>query len=611
MYDKIAVVTSRTYVQLMVLAITVAAIFYPTVHAEVSLIDDADMLNWLHSLPDFSGLRQVLFPGGTQGGYYRPLIGISYLADRFLFNADPIVMHLEGVLFHLINVFLVYYLTRECLQLDRKKQDGYFPFAAALLFGLHPITTESVNWISGRTDIMMGNCVLTGSILLIRFKRTGRIGYLATALVAVLVGALAKETAFACLAGVGLVLLARDGVTPVNSTEPGTGRPVNHLIDFLLCYSLAFLAALLLGNYWLVLACCVGYWCLTIYRRATTNSGVIRSALKPFLFTIMVGVVSVVLFLVLRRLAFTTDAGKIGNTVRLMFADLNYSISLFIGAFGFYVQKFIFPWPLNFFILEIDPLYDFAGIAVLLLMIRLLAGTTLNSAIFIMGAGMIIPVLPLVFGTIAWTSYAERYIYLPSAFWSVSLVLIAAKLIGTSAVMSRFLRYGTTVAFALILMVYAFTTWQRNVVWQKNVTLLQDTVEQSPKAKPLRDFYMAALFNAGRYDEALQQHTSGLSLHSLTYDPVPDLLAAKIQQSRKRYRKAFELYEKANARTGYASVQSLNSMIDFLEIAGRESASELPRAEAEHKVVRYRQLLDQRRNSPTPVQNERQRSSGT
>lgn len=49
-----------------------------------------------------------------------------------------------------------------------------------------------------------------------------------------------------------------------------------------------------------------------------------------------------------------------------MAGDPNYSVSVFLGAVGFYVKKFFLPLPLNLFIVEVDPLYDFIGIGVLL-----------------------------------------------------------------------------------------------------------------------------------------------------------------------------------------------------------------------------------------------------
>lgn len=591
--NKVSYINSSLYFKLLFLTAAVLIVFYPTIHAEVSLIDDMDMLNWLHhSESDITRLRQILIPGGAHGGYYRPLIGISFLFDKVFFSADPVIMHLEGILFHLINVVLVFFLTRECLSLLGKKQDGMPPFFAALLFGLHPITTESVNWISGRTDIMMGNFVLFGAILFIRYRRVDQIRYLFPALFALLLGVLAKEAAIGFLAGGVLICILQK---PDCSWNLGTAVPHaagSSAIDFLIFYSVAFLSALFLGNNWVVLLCFAGYWLLVMYRQTSTKSMILRNHVKPVLIVVLVTSLSVVLLFLLRRMAFSSDAGKIGNTIRLMFMDLNYSISLFIGAMGFYVQKFVFPWPLNFFILEIDPLYDFVGIAVVLIMIRFLTKNTLSIALFFIGVGLVLPVLPFVFGTIAWTSYAERYIYLPSAFWSVALAVQVMKIMEMRSNINRpDLRLMITVFLITVATVFSITTWQRNVVWQKNVTLLQDTVDKSPRVKPLRDFYMAALFQAGRYEEAAEQYEIGKSLYSRIYDPAPDIMMGMIQQNMLKNNDAYLLYEKANENTHFKSETSLCAMLSFLEQSAKNSSLSLSSTEIHRQILLYRSRL--------------------
>jgi len=600
---------SRVLPQLLFLATVVIVVFYPTIHAEVSLIDDVDMLNWLQlQEPVGNKLHQILIPGAADGGYYRPLTGISFLIDKMLFGADPVIMHLEAVLFHLLNVFLVFFLTRECLALLQRHQDSFLPFIAALLFGVHPITTESVNWISGRTDIMMGNCVLLGAFLLIRYKRIGNFGYLLAAIFAVFAGVLVKEAAFGALAGGVLVyssIVADDCGREVGIvSRKWSSSPV---IDFMIFYGIAFLFALLTGGYWIVLLCFAGYWLLSMFRQNRTDIASLRKYIRYVLIVLAAASVSAALFFLLRRVAFTSDAGKIGNTIRLMCMDPNYSISLFIGAFGFYIQKFIFPWPLNFFILEINPLYDFAGIAVVLIMVRLLTIHTISSALFFVGAGLIVPVLPFVFGTIAWTSYAERYIYLPAAFWIVALVLQYAKLSGGGFRINH-----PVVKLLLMLLipagtiVFSVATWQRNIVWQQNVTLLRDTVDKSPKAKALRDFYMAALFYVGRYDEAAEQYEAGKMLYSRTYDPVPDIMMAMMLQRMKKNNEAYLLYQKANIKTGYKSEPTLNAMIRFLEVALGDPSFSIPRQEIKQQIQSYRLMISKTAVKPVPGQIQRQ-----
>ncbi len=81
-------------------------------------------------------------------GYYRPLTTLTYLIDYSLWRLDPFGFHLTNVVLHLAAVLLGGALLRRL---------GWSPTAAALaaaLFAVHPIHTENVTWISGRTDVL-------------------------------------------------------------------------------------------------------------------------------------------------------------------------------------------------------------------------------------------------------------------------------------------------------------------------------------------------------------------------------------------------------------------------------------------------------------------------
>lgn len=80
-------------------------------------------------------------------GYYRPLVTITYAADWALWENNPAGYHLTNILIHLICTFLVFFIFYRLA--NRTK---IVPTLAALLFAVHPIHTESVTWIAGRTD---------------------------------------------------------------------------------------------------------------------------------------------------------------------------------------------------------------------------------------------------------------------------------------------------------------------------------------------------------------------------------------------------------------------------------------------------------------------------
>ncbi len=104
-----------------------------------------------------SFISQPFWPGKTKENYYRPLIILSYALDWQLHKTNPLGYHLFNLGFHLANVLLFYLLFRR-----------RFPAAAPLataLFALHPVLTEAVAKISGRTDLMSSFFLLAGWLL--------------------------------------------------------------------------------------------------------------------------------------------------------------------------------------------------------------------------------------------------------------------------------------------------------------------------------------------------------------------------------------------------------------------------------------------------------------
>jgi protein O-mannosyl-transferase len=81
--------------------------------------------------------------------YYRPMMTLGYLICFKIFGAAPYGYHLANVLFHAAVVCMLYILTR------RMFQNRVLAFLAAALFALHPIHTESLNWVAAVTDLQV------------------------------------------------------------------------------------------------------------------------------------------------------------------------------------------------------------------------------------------------------------------------------------------------------------------------------------------------------------------------------------------------------------------------------------------------------------------------
>ena len=88
------------------------------------------------------------------GSYYRPLVMLSFAADRFLWGPWPAGYHLTNITCHAVVAWLLLNLARAV------GLGAGTALAAALIFAGHPAQTEAVTYISGRTDPLCAFFVL-------------------------------------------------------------------------------------------------------------------------------------------------------------------------------------------------------------------------------------------------------------------------------------------------------------------------------------------------------------------------------------------------------------------------------------------------------------------
>lgn len=102
-------------------------------------------------------------PKSFQVGNYHPLTMLS-LAIEYLFVKDsPWLYHLNNLILHSVNSYLVFYL------LKKLKQNFIISFATAVLFAIHPLHVESVAWAAERKDVLYTLFQLLALIYYIRF----------------------------------------------------------------------------------------------------------------------------------------------------------------------------------------------------------------------------------------------------------------------------------------------------------------------------------------------------------------------------------------------------------------------------------------------------------
>ncbi len=148
--------------------------------------------------PNLTTLAETLknlhgFGGVAPTEYFRPLFLTWIWFNKTFFDNSLVVLHAGVYLAYLATVVAVYLLGLELFNGEKKRTGA--ALIASLIFAVYPLHVEVVAWISAVPDAAMTLFFLVSLISYIRFRRTGRIYWLATTTVLYLVAILFKETA--------------------------------------------------------------------------------------------------------------------------------------------------------------------------------------------------------------------------------------------------------------------------------------------------------------------------------------------------------------------------------------------------------------------------------
>lgn len=423
----------------LLLIFVTLGIYYPTIFAGANSLDDLQMINAYINIDNID-LKSFFLPGSS-GYYYRPILGLSFLIDRFAWGMHESIMHLENILFHTINTLLVYFIAVKAAR-TYAIDSILLPFCAALLFALHPINTESVNWISGRTDLLVGIFLLFSILLLLNARQNENLTLTAAASVSFLFACFAKEVAVCALPGLlAIIVFHNQDESLLTSLRKKWGCAAM-LIATAAIYFLFRIAALSRGD--------------------TGMKAVTAAVNEP--------------------------AFQLFDTIRVV-----------LKVSGFYLKKLFIPWPLNFAIVRISDYYVIGGLLLVFLVIYMLYKRDMISAFLLSSVCVTAPALLIALARMAWTPLAERYLYASSATFAIAMSLSVYRYLHLKKLIdSKMMHLVVVLLFSLC----AYTTVNRNIVWQSNLTLFKDTLNKSP------DFYLAknelayALQQLGREKES-------------------------------------------------------------------------------------------------------------
>jgi len=417
-------------------------------HQSVISMDDGRLMMYLseHKLK-----ISDIFRPGWQGKYYRPFVDLSFYVDQKIWNDIPAGFRLTNLLLHAFNSILLFLTVRTLLK-DERWSSGA-AFFSAILFAIHPAAVESVAWISGRTDPLATLFSLLTFLSYLLFKKSGNRPFLAISAFCCIAAILSKEVAIAMP-----VLIAAWELLYCNSFGYKRGR-----------HSIKIIAAL--------------------------------SAFLP-------------LYLGFRALVMSGSDLGLGLIKRgLLGNDIFFTSRLFFASFGFYLKKFFYPFPLNFTIYEINAsLYAAIGlIAVVTLLISVFYKKRLRYHFFffwaMLGLG---PAALISFTSVAWTPWAERYLYFSIAPLSAVTVMAVFLLIKN---MKQRPRLFQAIPLLVPLLFFAVSSCQRSVMMNNNMLIWQDSYEKSPGFMGAAIEYANSLISEKRLDDAEKVLLKAKHLH--------------------------------------------------------------------------------------------------
>jgi len=413
----------KQYIAVLLIIGISLTVFYPTLNSNVIDLDDTTMILNLNNPDNHYPVKDLFRPHGL-GIYYRPLLMLSFIVDSKIWMYEFSGYHLTNIIFHLLNALVFYFIALAFFK--GKPRFRMVSFFLAIGFVLNPLTIESVAWISGRTDILSAFF----SLIAFFFYLSGLKFKSVFVSIFFLSGLLAKENAI-CL-----------------------------FLIIILC-EFAF-------NY--------------------PGKGVKYSAVRSLSWA---GILAVPLFayLYLRFAGFgLVQFQEQINPVPVQGLHLKEGVSLssqmisgfftLPAAIAFYLKKLIYPFPLNFAISQINlPLYSVVFVFIVLVCTVLVIKKKFYYPFWILLMCIsFLPALPVALADVAWTRFAERYLYL-----SVPLIcLFSGDLFYKNCL--RFpekVRVIKTIAF-LILIFFCFASIQRVNIWRDRKSLWADTLKKNP-----------------------------------------------------------------------------------------------------------------------------------
>lgn len=179
------------WIALLISLVYGATLFYNIVYLDdnVLVTGQYQFNKSLSNIPQ--AFKEDIFRTPHSGGtFYRPIERLSFMLDaQFGERAVIFMSHFSNILLHILAICLLF-----CFLIKLNLKKG-LAFLFVLIFGIHPLTAQTVAFISGRNDALLAIVVFPSLVFFINFLETQKKKYLVWHSVFFALALLTKETA--------------------------------------------------------------------------------------------------------------------------------------------------------------------------------------------------------------------------------------------------------------------------------------------------------------------------------------------------------------------------------------------------------------------------------
>ncbi|HDS30769.1 MAG TPA: hypothetical protein ENN67_06970, partial [Firmicutes bacterium] len=149
---------SIVWIPLLILVLPVI-VYWNVLHSGFHSDDFFYHAQFTYTLSQFIEKIALIHEGYLNYPFFRPVTIMSFRLDHLIYGDDAVGFHFTNLLLHSINGLLVFTL------MGRLGFNRIVSFVSAIIFGIYPIHSEAVVWISGRLDVLSFTFVLVSLIL--------------------------------------------------------------------------------------------------------------------------------------------------------------------------------------------------------------------------------------------------------------------------------------------------------------------------------------------------------------------------------------------------------------------------------------------------------------